>query len=96
MELEWLEAGTGAGGRHASRWRTNAQPFGMLHGGASGVLVESIASVGRLAGRHRPGWRSGVELKVNHLRPVRSGYVTGTGVPLMTGQEPGGLGGPDP
>jgi 1,4-dihydroxy-2-naphthoyl-CoA hydrolase len=28
----------------------------------------------------------GVELKVNHLRPAKSGWITGTGVPLMSGK----------
>ena len=84
MELEWLEA---TPERVVARIpvKANAQPFGILHGGASAVLAESIASVGAwLAGTDRVAL--GVELKVNHLRPVRSGWVTGTGVPLMTGQ----------
>ncbi len=63
----------------------NSQPFGMLHGGASGVLAESIASLGAwLADPSRTAL--GIELKVNHLRAARSGFVTGTGVPLSSGR----------
>jgi uncharacterized protein (TIGR00369 family) len=84
MELEWLEASPE---RVVARIpvQSNAQPFGVLHGGASGVLAESIASVGAwLADTSRIAL--GVEMKVNHLRPARSGWITGTGLPLMSGK----------
>jgi uncharacterized protein (TIGR00369 family) len=84
MELEWLEASPD---RVVARLpvKSNAQPFGVLHGGASAVLAESIASVGAwLADTSRIAL--GVELKVNHLRPAKSGWITGTGVPLMSGR----------
>jgi 1,4-dihydroxy-2-naphthoyl-CoA hydrolase len=84
MELEWLEA---TAERVVARMPVvpNAQPFGILHGGASAVLAESIASVGAwLADPSRTAM--GVELKVNHLRPIRSGFITGTGVPLSGGR----------
>ena len=84
MELEWLEASPE---RVVARIpvKSNAQPFGVLHGGASAVLAESIASVGAwLADTSRIAL--GVELKVNHLRPARSGWITGVGLPLMSGK----------
>lgn len=84
MQLEWLEA---TAERVVGRMpiETNAQPWGILHGGASGVLAESIASFGAwLADTSRVA--VGVELKVNHLRPAKSGWITGTGLPLMTGR----------
>jgi 1,4-dihydroxy-2-naphthoyl-CoA hydrolase len=84
MELEWLEA---TAERVVARIpvEPNAQPFGVLHGGASAVLAESIASVG--AWLADPGRTAlGVELKVNHLRPARSGFITGTGVALSRGR----------
>jgi 1,4-dihydroxy-2-naphthoyl-CoA hydrolase len=56
----------------------------MLHGGASAVLVESIASLGGyLADPTKLAL--GVELKVNHLKPASSGWVTATGKPLHSG-----------
>jgi 1,4-dihydroxy-2-naphthoyl-CoA hydrolase len=84
MGLEWLEAGPQ---RVVARIpvESNSQPFGILHGGASAVLAESIASVGAwLADTSRSAL--GVELKVNHLRPASSGWITGTGTPLYTGR----------
>jgi 1,4-dihydroxy-2-naphthoyl-CoA hydrolase len=62
----------------------NTQPLGFLHGGASAVLAETLASIGAFivsAGRIS----FGLEIKVNHLRPVREGWVTGTAVPLHVG-----------
>ncbi len=84
MELEWLEA---TPERVVARMPVapNAQPFGVLHGGASGVLAESIASVGAwLADPNRRPL--GVELSVKHLKPATSGSITGTGVPLSSGR----------
>ena len=58
------------------------QPFGLLHGGASVVLAESLASIGSAAvvdlARHAC---VGLEINANHLRPVRDGTVTGIGRP---------------
>lgn len=63
----------------------NTQPLGLLHGGASAALAETVASYG--------GWIVdpsrivlGLELKINHLRPAREGWLTGTGVPLHLGR----------
>jgi uncharacterized protein (TIGR00369 family) len=63
----------------------NTQPFGQLHGGATAVLAETLASVG---GFTASGGQLtlGIEIKVNHLRPVSSGWVTGTAVPLHVGR----------
>lgn len=63
------------------------QPFGILHGGASAVLIETLGSVaGNLcldpaAGRMVVG----VEINVNHLRPATEGRVTGTVTPKHLG-----------
>ena len=53
------------------------QPFGLLHGGANAVLVEHAASV--LALHYCPEGCAAVgsEVTVQHLRPVREGYVEG-------------------
>lgn len=62
----------------------NTQPLGFLHGGASAVLAETIASVGAwLASGGQPTF--GLEIKVNHMRSVRTGWVTGTALPLHVG-----------
>ena len=63
------------------------QPAGLLHGGASAVLAESLGSIASLlvAG---PLEKScvGIELNLSHLRGVRSGQVTGRATPIRAGQ----------
>lgn len=53
------------------------QPYGILHGGASVVLAETVGSVASFyvigAGDSMP---VGLEVNANHLRPVSEGYVT--------------------
>jgi 1,4-dihydroxy-2-naphthoyl-CoA hydrolase len=64
------------------------QPFGLLHGGASIVLAESLGSVGSfLLVRDEDGPRVvGVEVSCSHLRGVRSGKVTGVCRALKLGR----------
>ena len=61
------------------------QPYGLLHGGASVVLAETLgSSAGMLAARGDAV--VGLEINANHLRAVRSGLVTGTARPLHVGR----------
>ena len=62
------------------------QPFGVLHGGASVVLAESIASVGGTLNCGIGQAAFGMEINANHIRSVREGTLTGTGVPLHRGR----------
>lgn len=63
------------------------QPFGILHGGASVVLAESVASTGAyLSVRDRGMLAVGLEINANHLRSVASGTVTATGTPIFQGR----------
>jgi 1,4-dihydroxy-2-naphthoyl-CoA hydrolase len=63
----------------------NTQPLGYLHGGASAVLAETVASIGAwLASGGQPTF--GLEIKVNHMRSVRAGWITATAVPLHVGK----------
>lgn len=64
----------------------NTQPYGILHGGATAALCETIASLGTafLAGPERVV--VGIELNVNHIRAVEGGHVTATGRPLHLGR----------
>ena len=62
------------------------QPYGLLHGGASVTLAETLGSVG--ANCVVDGSRFfcvGQEINANHLRGVRSGRVTGTARPIHVG-----------
>jgi 1,4-dihydroxy-2-naphthoyl-CoA hydrolase len=56
------------------------QPMGLLHGGATAALAESLGSVASaLLLDHATHTVVGLELNVNHLKGVRSGRVTATG-----------------
>ena len=61
------------------------QPYGLLHGGASVALAETLgSSAGMLMARGNAV--VGLEINANHLRAVRSGLVTGTARPLHVGR----------
>ena len=85
LGIEFLEAEPG---RVVARMpvKGNVQPGGLLHGGATAALCETIASFGTalVVGPDRRA--VGIELNINHLRGVREGHVTGTGVPLHVGR----------
>jgi 1,4-dihydroxy-2-naphthoyl-CoA hydrolase len=64
----------------------NEQPFGLLHGGATCTLAETIGSMaGALAAG--PGRQVvGIELNVSYLRAATSGTVTAVCTPIRTGR----------
>lgn len=64
------------------------QPFGILHGGASVVLAESLGSVASLLCLEDPEKQRavGVEINANHIRSVREGWVYGKVTPLHIGR----------
>ncbi len=63
------------------------QPFGLLHGGASVALAETVASVGAWLNIDRDRQAAvGLEINANHVRGVRSGLVRATATPLHRGR----------
>ena len=63
------------------------QPVGLLHGGASLVLAETIASLGGAMNVDLNHFTVvGLEINANHLRAKKDGVVTGTAVPLHVGR----------
>jgi uncharacterized protein (TIGR00369 family) len=64
----------------------NRQPFGLLHGGASAVLAETLGST--LAALHALPDRFpvGLELSCTHHRSATEGWVTGTARPIHVGR----------
>jgi uncharacterized domain 1 len=64
----------------------NRQPFGVLHGGASCVLAETIGSVGALLHAGEGRVAMGVEINATHHRPATSGHVTGVATRLFGGR----------
>ncbi len=65
----------------------NTQPFGLLHGGASCVLAESLGSIAATLHAHETfgGYAVGLEISATHHRSVRSGVVTGVATALHRG-----------
>jgi uncharacterized protein (TIGR00369 family) len=62
------------------------QPFGVLHGGVSVVLAESVASVGAYLAAPEGYVAMGIEINANHIRAVRSGTLTATATPVHRGR----------
>lgn len=63
------------------------QPFGLLHGGASAVLSESLGSSGANCCLDMAReYAVGLEINANHVRAVRHGLVTGTARPVHIGR----------
>lgn len=63
------------------------QPFGILHGGASCVLSESLGSIAAWMTIDPEKYRAvGLEINCNHIRAVTEGYVIGVCTPLHTGR----------
>ena len=64
----------------------NTQPYGLLHGGASVVLAETLGSIG--AALHAGHGKAvvGLDINASHHRAARSGLVTGTATPISLGR----------
>ena len=62
------------------------QPVGLLHGGASVVLAESLGSTASFLAAADGATPVGIEVNANHLRPARQGTVTGTARPIHLGR----------
>ncbi len=63
----------------------NIQPYGLLHGGASVVLAETLGSFGAVLHAGPDRVAVGIEVNATHHRAARSGVVTGTATPLHLG-----------
>ncbi|GJL76323.1 MAG TPA: hotdog fold thioesterase [Nitrosomonas sp.] len=67
--------------------KRTTQPFGIMHGGASCVLSETLGSVAGWMTIDPDKYRAvGLELNINHIRAVTKGHVIGTCSPLHTGR----------
>ena len=62
------------------------QPYGLLHGGASCVLAETLGSIASALVIDQSKFICvGLEINANHIRSARSGYVSGTASPIHLG-----------
>ena len=64
------------------------QPYGLLHGGASVVLAETLGSIAASLAVADPTTQRGVgvEINANHMKSVKEGFVTGTCTALKIGK----------
>jgi len=86
LGIEFLEVGDDFIRARVPVDARTVQPFGLLHGGVSVVLAETLGSCGA-AYCVPPGHRVvGLDINANHLKGVSSGWVTGTTRPVHVGR----------
>jgi 1,4-dihydroxy-2-naphthoyl-CoA hydrolase len=87
LGIEFTEVGDDwLSGRMPVDARTH-QPWGRLHGGASVVLAETLGTLGAVFTLDQERFIAvGMEINANHVRPVISGWVTGTARPETRGR----------
>ena len=64
----------------------NRQPYGLLHGGASAALAETLGSVGAMLHAGPGRYAVGVDLNATHHRSATSGIVTGVATAVHRGR----------
>jgi len=64
----------------------NTQPYGLLHGGASIVLAESLGSIGSALHGFPDKLAVGVDINATHHRSAKAGLVTGVATPIHLGR----------
>ena len=86
LGIEWIEVGENFIRAKMPVDERTRQPYGLLHGGASCVLAETIGSVASaLVIDQSKAFCVGLEINANHIRTAKNGYVTGIGSPLHLG-----------
>jgi 1,4-dihydroxy-2-naphthoyl-CoA hydrolase len=86
LGIEWTEIGDDFIKARMPVDHRTKQPYGLLHGGASCVLSETIGSLASaMVIDHSKFVCVGLEINANHVRSAREGYVTGVASPLHLG-----------
>jgi 1,4-dihydroxy-2-naphthoyl-CoA hydrolase len=86
LGIEWVEIGKNFLKAKMPVDHRTIQPYGLLHGGASCVLAETIGSVAsHLVIDPSEFYCVGIEINANHLRSAKEGFVYGTCSPLHIG-----------
>jgi len=86
LGIEWVEVGENFLKAKMPVDHRTKQPYGLLHGGASCVLAETIGSVASaLVIDQSEAYCVGLEINANHIRSAKSGFVTGVAIPLHLG-----------
>jgi 1,4-dihydroxy-2-naphthoyl-CoA hydrolase len=86
LGLEFLEVGDDSIKARIPVDERTRQPYGLLHGGVSVVLAETLGSCGAVY-CCEPGYRCvGLDINANHIRGATSGWVTGITKPVHVGR----------
>jgi 1,4-dihydroxy-2-naphthoyl-CoA hydrolase len=86
LEIQFIEVGDNFIKASMPVDRRTQQPYGLLHGGASVALAETLGSIASALIIDREQFMCvGIEINANHIRSVRSGIVIGTCIPLHLG-----------
>ena len=86
LGIEWVEVGENFVKAKMPVDQRTKQPYGLLHGGASCVLAETLGSVASaLVIDQSKAYCVGLEINANHIRSAKSGFVTGICMPLHLG-----------
>lgn len=86
LGIEFLEVGDDFIRARVPVDHRTQQPYGLLHGGVSVVLAETLGSCGA-AFSSPPGYRAvGLDINANHIKGTTSGWVTGVARPLHLGR----------
>jgi 1,4-dihydroxy-2-naphthoyl-CoA hydrolase len=86
LGIEWVEIGEDFIKARMPVDHRTRQPYGLLHGGASCVLAETIGSVASaMVVDNTKFYCVGLEINANHIRSAKDGFVTGLVKPLHLG-----------
>nr|WP_315231989.1 hotdog fold thioesterase [uncultured Albidiferax sp.] len=86
LGIEFLEVGDDFISARVPVDTRTCQPYGLLHGGVSVVLAETLGSCGAMYASPEGHKAVGLDINANHLRGVTSGWVTGTARPVHIGR----------
>jgi 1,4-dihydroxy-2-naphthoyl-CoA hydrolase len=87
LGIEWVEVGDNFLKARMPVDHRTKQAYGLLHGGASCVLAESVGSIASAMVIDRSRFQCvGLEINANHVHSATSGYVTGVATPLHLGK----------
>jgi 1,4-dihydroxy-2-naphthoyl-CoA hydrolase len=86
LGIEWTELGENYLKAKMPVDERTKQPYGMLHGGASCVLAETVGNfASAMVIDHSKFYCVGLEINANHVRSATKGYVTAIATPLHLG-----------
>lgn len=86
LGIEFLEVGDDFIRARAPVDKRTQQPYGLLHGGVSVVLAETLGSCGAMYACPVGHRAVGLDINANHLKGAKSGWVTGITYPVHVGR----------